>query len=314
MRFGNLFALSALAGFIVAPTLVYADGELTLMLPPSKEAQERRAEAERQNHPQTNPNSFGTSRTKFTSKPVSASRTRGTLPSRGGSARREVVVGRLGLLESPTGIHRGHSRTSPTLVTAEAGTYVAIKQEYGEWCGILMADGSLGWILRSRLKTLDYQVVSNAPSSYTNYGGNVPTGSDPGDIYPRSAASYFTGDPQKLIDDAYRYLGVKYVWGGNTFNGIDCSGFVKNVFGSQGFQLPRLGSEQMAYGVPVPKDQLQPGDRLYFGRRKERVGVTHTGLYIGNGYFIHASSSRKGVAVSHLSEAMFTRIYVCARR
>jgi cell wall-associated NlpC family hydrolase len=70
----------------------------------------------------------------------------------------------------------------------------------------------------------------------------------------------------------------------------------------------------MAYGVPVPVEQLQSGDRLYFGRRTDRVGVTHTGLYIGNGYFIHASSGRHGVAISQLSEPLFRRIYVCARR
>ena len=183
-----------------------------------------------------------------------------------------------------------------------------------------MADGSTGWVPRASVKPMEYQVVSNAPTTYnslptySNGSSAMPSGTDPGDIYPRSNTPYFTGNPQQLLDDAYRYLGVRYVWGGNTFNGIDCSGFVKNVFGSQGLKLPRLGSDQMAYGVPVPKDQLQPGDRLYFGRRKERVGVTHTGLYIGNGYFIHASSSRKGVAISQLSEPMFARIYVCARR
>ncbi len=310
MRFRLPFlacAASISLGFSLAPFAALADGELTLTLPPSREAQEARLEAERQNRPRSNPNPFG--------EPVRKTRRgaapkRGSLPSRAGGARREIVVGRLGLLETPTVIRRGHSRTSPSLITAEAGTYVALKQEYGEWCGILMADSSIGWVPRSSVKPMEYQVVSNAPA----YSGAMPSGTDPGDIYPRSAAPYFTGDPQNLLNDAYRYLGVRYVWGGNTFNGIDCSGFVKNVFGSQGFKLPRLGSDQMAYGVPVPKDQLQAGDRLYFGRRTERVGVTHTGLYIGNGYFIHASSSRKGVAISHLSEALFRRIYVCARR
>lgn len=170
-----------------------------------------------------------------------------------------------------------------------------------------MADGSTGWLSRDSVQMMDYQVVSSAKTPiYANIGD--------GDIYPRGSTPYFNGDSAALFQEAYKYLGVRYVWGGNTANGIDCSGFIKNVFASCGYPLPRLGSDQMAYGIPVSPDQLRPGDRLYFGRRKERVGVTHTGLYIGNGYFIHASSSRHGVAISSLSEQMFARIFVCARR
>ncbi len=119
---------------------------------------------------------------------------------------------------------------------------------------------------------------------------------------------------RRFLNEAYKYLGVPYVWGGNTYGGIDCSGFVKNVYGALGFPLPRLGSDQMAYGVPVPVDQLQPGDRLYFTPRTERLGVHHTGFYVGNGYFIHASSGKHQVTVSHLSESYYRKNFVCARR
>ncbi|HZP80134.1 MAG TPA: C40 family peptidase, partial [Chthonomonadaceae bacterium] len=188
---------------------------------------------------------------------------------------------------------------------APAGTYVAIQQESGTWVGVLMADGSTGWLRSENVRMLDYQVVSNGSAMMPSGGG---------DIYPSSSIPLLTTDPQAILNEAYRYMGVRYVWGGNGYSGIDCSGFVKNVFAANGYRLPRTATEQMAYGVPVPVDQLQAGDRLYFGHKKNAFGVTHTGIYIGNGYFIHSSSSRKGVAISRLDEPMYARIFVCARR
>lgn len=276
-----------------------ADEELTLELPPSQAAQEAKAAAKAKAtaaHTSVVPSRYR-----------SARQSRGNYPSRGGQQVRERTVGRLGQLSWTTPIYRRPSSQSDRLIQAPAGTYLAIQEERGEWVGVLMADGSTGWLNRQNVQRLDYQVTTTQTFS-------PPTGSDAGDIYPRSNAPYFTGDPEALLQEAYKYVGVRYVWGGNTKNGIDCSGFVKNVFGANGFPLPRLGSDQMAYGVPVPFDQLQAGDRLYFDRRTERVGVKHTGLYIGNGLFIHSSTSNKGVAVDRLTDAKWMHLFVCARR
>jgi cell wall-associated NlpC family hydrolase len=266
---------------------------LTLDLPPSRAAQAARDAAARR---------------ASSSRPPAGADRRSQYPSRR-NAPRETVVGRLGLLGRSCGIFRQPNGASFRLTTAPAGTYLAVRQDGGAWYGILMSDGSMGWVRKQNVQPLNYEVVATGGSL-----ASLPPGADDGDIYPRGAVPFFTGDPQRLLTEAYRFLGVRYVWGGNTMSGIDCSGFVKQVFGSCGFSLPRLGSDQMAYGVPVPTSQLLPGDRLYFGRRHDRLGVTHTGIYIGNGYFIHSSSSRHGVAVTLLSDPMFARIYVCARR
>lgn len=288
-----------------------ADGNLTLELPPSDasiEAREARAAEVQTINMRSHAAALQASARRRSSVRHRASAgLRGKYASRGGAADR--TMGQLGMLTNQTPIYRA-TGSGTVLATAQPGTYLAIRAERGAWYGVLMADGSLGWMRKSGVRLMDYEVVSAGVST----APYVPAGSDEGDIYPRSGAPFFNGDAQPLLTEAYRYLGVPYVWGGNTARGIDCSGFIRNVFGACGYGLPRLGSDQMAYGVPVPADQLQAGDRLYFGRRTERVGVTHTGLYIGNGYFIHASSSRHGVAVSRLDEAMFRRIYVCARR
>ncbi len=243
---------------------------------------------------------------------------RQTMPSRGRDTWRtgrsvENVVGRLGEVEFQAVIYRFPSWNAPRLVTPPTGTYVAIRAAQEGWYGVLMADGSTGWLPAGRVKLLDYEVVSDGSGRLPAMGSGLPGGSAD-DIYPRSSTPFFTGDARALLTQAYKYLGVPYVWGGNTYNGIDCSGFVRNVFGSCGYPLPRLGSDQMAFGIPVPADQLQAGDRLYFEKRTDRLGIQHTGLYIGNGYFIHSSSSKHGVAISRLTDSPWRNIYVCARR
>ncbi|MDE2127568.1 MAG: C40 family peptidase [Armatimonadetes bacterium] len=232
------------------------------------------------------------------------------MTARGAPSRHRPVVGSLGQLLRSAGFYRRPGDRS-TIATAQAGTYVAVQQQEGGWCGILMADGSTGWVPAAAIRKLDDPVVSDATSSGPP---PAPVGAGAGDIYPRQDRPFFTGNAAELIRVAESYLGVPYKWGGNTTAGIDCSGFVKNVFGALGFQLPRLGSDQMAYGVPVPEDQLQPGDRLYLVRRTNRLGVEHTALYMGNGLFIHASSGKHGVAISHLFTPKWQRLFVCARR
>ncbi len=93
---------------------------------------------------------------------------------------------------------------------------------------------------------------------------------------------------------------------------MDCSAFVQRCFASLGINLPRTAREQFGCGMPVAVAQLQAADRLYFQNKSGRI--THTGIYIGDGYFIHSSSSRKGVAISRLDEQMYTRMYAGARR
>ena len=223
------------------------------------------------------------------------------MPSRGGKAER--VVGRLGELSNSASIYRTRSARSAKLTTAPPGTYVAIEDEAGDWYGVLMADNSVGWLPKSEVKLLEYQVVSSsAVTTIPSFDGS--------DTWSHTPGAYFQGDAGRLIHEAYRYLGVPYHWGGNTVSGIDCSGFMKNVFASCGFPLPRTAAEQVGVGMPITPDQLQPGDRIYFGH----PNISHTGLYLGNGYFIHASSAHHQVAISQLSESLYTRLYSCARR
>lgn len=98
-----------------------------------------------------------------------------------------------------------------------------------------------------------------------------------------------------LSDSARELLGTRYKWAGITpEKGLDCSGFVKYVFAKLGIDLPHRAAELAKLGGSVSKDtaSMQPGDLLVFGKGK---GISHVGIYIGDGKMIHASSSNKSV-------------------
>ena len=117
---------------------------------------------------------------------------------------------------------------------------------------------------------------------------------------------------QTVVASAKKLLGIPYVWGGTTTKGFDCSGFVQYVFAQSGISLPRTTSAQVKAGKAISKSELQPGD-LVFLQNTYRTGVSHVGIYIGDGKMIHASSS-KGVTTSSLSSSYYTEHYHSARR
>lgn len=117
---------------------------------------------------------------------------------------------------------------------------------------------------------------------------------------------------QTIVTNAKKYLGVPYVWGGTSPKGFDCSGFTQYVMKLSGITLPRTTTEQYKVGTYVAKKDLQPGD-LVFLQNTYRAGISHVGIYIGDGKMIHASSS-KGVTTSNLSSSYYTSHYYGARR
>ena len=104
-----------------------------------------------------------------------------------------------------------------------------------------------------------------------------------------------------------RYLSVPYVWGGSTPRGFDCSGLVVYVFAQIGISLPHSTYALWNVGTPVSRDQLQPGDLVFFN------GLGHMGIYIGGGQFIHAPHTGDVVKISSMS-GYYSSAYMGARR
>lgn len=116
-----------------------------------------------------------------------------------------------------------------------------------------------------------------------------------------------------IVRTALSYRGTRYRRGGVSAKGFDCSGFVKFVYSTEGVTLPHSSRSLYKYGVPVQKSELQPGDILFFSNTYRR-GISHVGLYIGEGKFIHASTRRGGVRVDDLEAWYYRRHYTGARR
>jgi peptidoglycan DL-endopeptidase CwlO len=111
-----------------------------------------------------------------------------------------------------------------------------------------------------------------------------------------------------VVGIAMRYLGVPYRWGGaSPSTGFDCSGFVMYVFAQIGVSLPHSTYALYGMGTPVSRDQLQPGDLVFFS------GLGHMGIYIGSGQFIHSPHTGDVVKISSLS-GYYSSNYVGARR
>jgi peptidoglycan DL-endopeptidase CwlO len=138
-------------------------------------------------------------------------------------------------------------------------------------------------------------VTTTATPATTTSAAPVAPAPSPGGGHPAAATA------------ALAYLGVPYKWGGaSPSTGFDCSGLTMYVFAQLGVQLPHYAAAQYGYGSPVPRDQLQPGDLVFFD------GLSHVGIYIGNGQMVHAPETGDVVKITPLSD--FGTSYVGARR
>lgn len=114
-----------------------------------------------------------------------------------------------------------------------------------------------------------------------------------------------------IAQSALRFIGVPYVFGGTSTGGFDCSGYTQHVFAMMGLRIPRTADAQYYAGSHVGRDQIVPGDLVFF--QTYEPGPSHVGIYLGNGRFAHASSSH-GVMVSSLSDSYWAARYLGAKR
>lgn len=169
------------------------------------------------------------------------------------------------------------------------GTVVELTGQENGWYAISYGQGKTGWVS----------------------GDYIRLGTEAGE----SEAPEETAIQEQLVAYAKRFLGVPYVWAGNGPDCFDCSGFTKYVYAHFGYDIYRTASTQLQNdGRAVSRDQLRPGDLVFFKNPGETKACSHVGIYIGNGQFIHASSGAGQVTISDLTRGWYYEKYVGAKR
>ena len=162
--------------------------------------------------------------------------------------------------------------------------------------------GNTGYISPDYVSIVPYEStasVAKASVAYTAPSGNTTSAS---------------GTRQQIIDFAATLLGCKYVYGGNTPSGFDCSGYVKYVFNHFGVSLTRTSANQYANSMKIKKSELQIGDLVFFSQTSGSSKVGHVGIYVGGGQFIHAAAPGKGVRYDSLSSDYYSSHYIGSGR
>jgi cell wall-associated NlpC family hydrolase len=153
--------------------------------------------------------------------------------------------------------------------------------------------------------------VKPQPAAPAAPANDVRTGTSRSAQQPVAIKSSSLGP--SIVSTAMKYLGSRYVYGGTTPRGFDCSGFVYYVVNRSGKGISRDMGSQLASGTRISSKDLQPGDLLFFSNTYKR-GLSHAGIYIGNGKFIHAENERTGVTISALWSSYWAAHYTAAVR
>ena len=133
--------------------------------------------------------------------------------------------------------------------------------------------------------------AADASSSYDDDGDDDYSYSAPSYSYEEpsySAPSYSGGGADTAIATAKSYLGVPYVWGGESYGGVDCSGLTMLAWGSAGVDLPHLSRAQYGYGTHVPIGSMEAGDLIFWSSNGTQSGIYHVAIYLGGGQMIEA--------------------------
>lgn len=252
-------------------------------------------------------------------------------------------------------LHSRPSGESDVVSQAIYGTNVAWLDEAGGWVRVKMPDDYTGWMAETALRRAQRPYapsgkIAEVAGLFANlYRETDVTRHQPLLTVPFETRLEVVAEPEqeerrwiqvRLADDqrawvqrgdmtfepkrlsieetialGKKFVGLPYLWGGTSSFGYDCSGFTQMLCRRRGVLLPRDSGPQARWDgvVVVEKNALQPGDLLFFGKTPERI--THTGMYLGGGEFIHATAhERPVVQVSRLEEAYWSGLLVGARR
>ena len=198
-------------------------------------------------------------------------------------AETDLGYGKVDADGSTLNMRAGASTSFDSLCSIPSGTVLELEGVYEGWYKVTYA-GNTGYV------SSDYITITTEPTT---------------------ASSSALGE--QIVALAKQYLGTPYVLGGNGPSSFDCSGFTKYIYAQFGYTLNRTATDQLQNGVSISRDELQPGDLVFFRYRTSKP-VSHVGIYIGGGEFIHASTNRYVVQIDQMNSGHYDNVYVYARR
>jgi cell wall-associated NlpC family hydrolase len=129
---------------------------------------------------------------------------------------------------------------------------------------------------------------------------------------PASLAGKLTGE--QIVQDGQRFLGLPYLWGGMSAYGYDCSGFAYSMHKAQGILVPRDASDQSRQGRSIPREELEPGDLLFFAYDQGKGSVHHVGIYAGENRMLHSPDSSGCIEIVNLDTYKLKDEHCVSRR
>ena len=205
-------------------------------------------------------------------------------------------------------VRKGPATTYEAVDTLILNNQVTVTAESGDWYKVSLANGTQGYIAK--------RLLSASKTETTSRGAEERTAEEEASNEEvANAQSEEASKGEQIAEYAKQFLGCKYVYGASGPSTFDCSGFTMYVYKNFGISLSHSARAQASNGTYVSKENLQPGDLVFFKDYETMDGIGHCGIYIGNGEFIHASSGTGYcVKISTLLSGSYNTRYETARR
>ncbi len=216
-------------------------------------------------------------------------------------------------------IRRSASSASSVIGTLENGNELVLLYNENEYTKVYYGDDmNTGFIVSSSIELSNEWIAKSEVASIQKAAAERKEAEAKARAEAENmqrAGSYVTPEAsskgQAIVNEAQKYLGVKYVYGGSSPKGFDCSGLVQYVCKSVGVSVNRTSASQFSNGKAVNKSDLQPGDLLFFAKGGR---INHVGIYAGNGQMIHAPRTGDVVKYESINSSYRKNAYVGARR